>query len=483
LFALIIAVFLAWPQAGHSKIPPDKATSNPIYIIPIDDDISMGMAAFVRRAVSDVKKSSATAVIFEIDTFGGRVDAALKIVSHIESLQGTASYAFVLDKAWSAGALISLACDKIYMKPGSSIGSAAPVSGESGKELSEKHVSALRAKFRGLAEKNGYPPNLAAAMVDKDMEVHRVISQGKNRFLTPDEIKDLKRRGKITSSVSEVITEKGKLLNLAAEQSKKYDLAADIVDSPENLHKIEDWTKPPIVRIERSALEKVAGILTGGMLSSLLLMLGMILLSSEMKTPGFGWLGITGLIFIIAVLWGHYIVDLAQLMDMILIFAGLTLLAIEIFAIPGFGVFGISGIACILTGLYLMFIPFTIPKEPWEFARLIEVLWILTAGLLGAIVISLVLFIYLIPKLPMFSKPRRIEIDESAATEQVQISEEELSIGEKGLSATAIAPFGTGQFSVHIIDVASEGETIPRGSTIEIVRFDTGKAVVRESKS
>ena len=143
ILPILCALFLL---ASPSFIYPEtKKVSRSVYYIPVDDEINFGLAGFIKRGLDEAGENNAQLIILGIDTLGGRVDACLDIVQSIESVKDIPICAYIEDKAWSAGALIALACEKIVMREGSSIGSAAPVSGK-GEELNEKYISALRAK-------------------------------------------------------------------------------------------------------------------------------------------------------------------------------------------------------------------------------------------------------------------------------------------------------------------------------------------------
>ncbi|MCK4422943.1 MAG: hypothetical protein KAV18_02605, partial [Candidatus Omnitrophica bacterium] len=137
----------------YSQSNSSAKGSSPVYVIPVKGVIDLGLSGFIKRSVAEARDNNAQAVIFEIDTFGGRVDAATEICGHIEELSDIPVIAFVDDQAWSAGALISMACKTIIMSEGSSIGSAEPRASAGGKPepTDEKMTSALRAKFRAVA--------------------------------------------------------------------------------------------------------------------------------------------------------------------------------------------------------------------------------------------------------------------------------------------------------------------------------------------
>ena len=173
--------------------PGAETGSKSVYVIPVNGDVEPAMAAYIERAVLEAGTDTESIIVLEIDTFGGRVDSALEMVDALINVKNAKTIAFVTEKAISAGALISLACNKLVMKNNTTIGDCAPItySNEGPKMMGEKFQSPLRAKFRTLARRNGYPAVLAEAMVTADMEVYRVKLDGKLVFMDAQEYQDL----------------------------------------------------------------------------------------------------------------------------------------------------------------------------------------------------------------------------------------------------------------------------------------------------
>ncbi|MEE8424261.1 MAG: NfeD family protein [Elusimicrobiota bacterium] len=464
-WALAAGLFYAVATVGISSGQNAKSgQSRKVVVISLDSEITLGLSAYVRRALEETE--DARAIVLRVDTFGGRVDAALEIAKNVEK-PAAPVFAWVEDKAWSAGALISLACSEIYMSKSASIGSATPVqiSGGKTKAVGEKHVSALRAKFRALAERNNYPPELAAAMVDKDIEVYRIKSGDEYRFITAGEVEKLKKEGALKGE-PELIIAKGKLLNLSAQKAVEYGLA-ESADSIRALLKKEGIDNPRLVPIKRTGIEKFINVITGSAATSLLVFLGFMLISGEMHMPGFGWMGATGVACFIVVFWGHYLADLAGWIDLLLVLAGLFLIGLEIFVVPGFGITGISGFALLVAGLYLMVVPFVVPSSPWEWDRLKEVVWVLVAAGAGGVagVLSLIL---MIPRLPMFNR-KALATDAGSTAPADPLAEGELAEGRRGLAITEINPTGRVQFGTQFVEARAKSGAIAKGANVEVV--------------
>lgn len=463
LFVLIFAA-----EAENKRI---------VYVIPVHGVIDLGLSGFIDRMCEEAKEKNAGLVIFDIDTFGGRVDAATEICDSIAELGDIPTSAFVTGEAWSAGALIALACKTIVMSPGSSIGSAEPRAGAMGEELTEeKAVSAIKAKFKAVAEKNGYSVKLAGAMVDKDIELVLIRDEkGGIEILTADEwsAKDEKYKKKIKFHT--VLNQKGKLLNLTANEAKDLGLAKEVLDNREELIEFLGIKDAEIVECRLVWSEVMVRFITHPIVSSLLLAVGFLGILFELKIPGWGLSGTLGLIALALFFWGHYLVGLANWIEIILCIFGVGLLLAEIFVIPGFGVAGVSGILLILISLYLALIkhPFEIPRR-----ELLGAFYIIAYSFVLSIVIA-VLGMKLLPKSRVWKK-LVLEYKEDAAKGYSQEKYWEKFIGEQGISVTPLRPAGKIQIGNEFLDVVTEGDFLDKGTVVQVAGIDGNRIIVRK---
>ena len=319
---VVSLALLATLMSGASS----RASTRPVvYVVPVEGVIDLGLAPFVERVLDTATRDGAAAVVLEINTFGGRVDAAVVIRDALLRAR-VRTIAFVNKRAISAGALIALASEKIAMADGGTIGAATPVEmgspGGPAKPVAEKTVSYMRKEFRATAESRKRPPLVAEAMVDPDVEIRGVIAKGKLLTLTTDEALKL----------------------------KVADFRADTLEAVLKAFNIGD------ADVRRSAptwAETVVRFLTNPIVSSLLMTVGMLGIIVELRTPGFGLPGALGITSLALFFWGHWLIRLAGWEELLLVGLGLSLLAAEIFVIPGFGVPGVLGLVLILAGLGL----------------------------------------------------------------------------------------------------------------------------------
>jgi len=496
-------------------LPPGEAAaqqtaggSGNAWIIPIQGDIEPSLAAFVRREARKALSEGAEYLIFEIDTFGGRVDSALQITSFITSVRNAKTIAWInnsetsMGVSWSAGALIAFACAEIYMAPGTSMGAAAPVVASTGGAMEaadEKSVAAVRSQMAALAERNGHPVGLALAMVDLDVELWEVTMDGRTAALTLTDLERMERdQGSRAPERVGIISPVGKLLSLTAGEAERYGLAAGLVENRESLFSMVGITGE-ITESAPSAADTIISLLTSGPVQTILILLGLVMIFLEIQTPGFGIPGITAVIAFLIVFGTSALLGRVGSLEIILFLAGLGLLAVELFVIPGFGVVGISGFALIGLSLIFSMQDFVIPRFDWEWALLgrnaLVVFVALVASVAGIAVIALVG-----PKVRMFdvltlktqitgtsggpdpdsTVGRAIEGTASASV-SAQEDEEDFSalVGKIGTSDTVLRPSGRALIDGKVYSVEADNEFVDEGRGIVVTRVRGNRIIVR----
>ena len=315
-----------------------EETKKNIYIVPIQNTIDLGIPSFVNRSIDIAESNKSELIIFDIDTFGGRVDAATQIKDAISETE-IATIAFINRRAISAGSLISLSCDKIYMTDGATIGATSVVD-MTGSKQSEKSQSYMREEMASTAEKSGKNPDIARGMVDEELSFEFLVINGDS--LQVDDIEGRKE---------------GKLITLTTELALKYGIADGKSESVEEIIEnlgIENYN---IITLNENWSEDLVRFLTDPTISSLLTTFGTIGIISELYSAGWGIGGTIGVVCLTLALGAGYLTQLASSLDLLIIISGLLLLVIEFIAIPGFGFFGIAGIGVLFYGLYLLLIP------------------------------------------------------------------------------------------------------------------------------
>jgi len=424
---------------------PVQAQQPIVYVVPVEGMIDLGLAPFIQRVLDESEKESAKAVVLAINTFGGRVDAAVVIRDALlESKVPTV--AFINKRAISAGALISLATKTIAMADGSTIGAAMPVQmgapGAPAQPVAEKTVSYMRKEFRATAETRKRPTLVAEAMVDADVEIKGVI-------------------------------DKGKLLTLTTEEALKLKIADFRANSLELVLESLKLADADVRRVSETWAESLVRFLTNPAVSSLLMTLGILGIIVEIRMPGFGLPGMLGLTSLALFFWGHGLVRLAGLEEFLLVGLGLILVGVEVFIIPGFGLFGVLGISALLGGLGLSLVG---AGATWEVV--LEAVGKVALSLLVAIVIGVVV-LRIFPRLP-FGKRLVLEkkLEAEAGYESTPDADRQW-LGKQGTAVSDLRPAGIAHFNGQRVDVVSEGDFIQAGQWIEVVHVDGNRIVVR----
>jgi membrane-bound serine protease (ClpP class) len=438
---LLLACGLLGDVARAQPQPPRQV----VYVLPIEGVIDLGLAPFVARVLDEATQAGAAALILDIDTFGGRVDAAVQIRDTLLDAN-IRTVAFVNKRAISAGALIALSAETIAMANGGTIGAAAPVQvgmpGAQALPVQEKTASYVRKEFGATAEARKRPQNLAEAMVDADVEVAGII-------------------------------EKGKLLTLTTEEALKHRVADFRADKLDGVLKQLGLAEAQVRTASPHWAEELVRFLTHPVVSSLLISVGMLGIMVELRTPGFGVAGGLGIGSLALFFYGHWLVQLAGWEELLLAAVGLVLLAIEIFVTPGFGVVGALGIAALLGGLALSMV-----GAGDTAATIVAAGSRIVISLVVALLAGLVLLRFF-PRLPF---ARRLVLDANLGTGPAHGSAPESDqrwLGRQGIAASMLRPAGIAEIDNQRVDVVADGVLIDAGERIEVMRVDGNRIVVR----
>lgn len=406
-----------------------------VYVVPIKDTVENGLNEFLERAISTAEDDDAKAIIFEIDTPGGAVDAAAKIGKRIsETSIKTVSY--INQDAISAGAFIALNTDEIYMQEGSRIGAAGVIDGQ-GNTADEKAQSYWISAMRGAAEKQGRDPIYAMAMADKSISLPKYGAPA-GKFLT------------LTSAQSlEVGYSEGTVHNL-----------------PEILKKL-NLEHAEVKKVEEGFADKVARFVTNPYVVPILLSIGSIGLIVELYSPGLGLAGFAGVSSLLLFFYGHLVAGLTGYESIILFVLGLGLIILEFFMAGGIA--GSLGGIAIIASLFL---------ASGNIVHMgISILIAIIASILAAIIMVKVLG----RKMKFFKK---MILTDSTSTESGYVSNKTRVdlVGKVGITITALRPAGTVELEDERIDVVSEGSFIEKGKHVKIIKAEGSKIVVRDIK-
>lgn len=406
-----------------------NADTEKIFVIKLDQEVNMGSYNHLKDSLKKAREGEYDLVVIEVDTLGGRIDAAEKMSNEIRRA-GIKTVAFVNNKAESAGVLLSISAKDIYMAPGGTIGSAETI------PKTEKILSYWVSLLKSVAEDTGKDPELVAAMADSDIV-----------------IKGLK--------------EKGKLLNLTSQKAMELKFSKGTVSSRDELYsklKISDYEETVA---ERGARSSFISFISSPNIMPLFLTLGFFGVLVEVITPGFGLGGFLGILGFSLFFGGAYLEGNGSMLSIGIFILGIVLLLIEVM-IPGFGVFGIAGIGAIFGSIVMV-----------------------TDSLAQAAVYTVVALgisfgaIYIFMKKVGLKKMENTVFLASKLDKEAgfQTSKEKTELmGLMGLTKSYMRPSGKIELDGLVYDAITEGEFIEVGKTVTVIRVEGSKIIVRQDK-
>lgn len=434
-----------------------------LYVIDLKKDVGATTWLYIQRGFDEAYNINANAIVIHMNTYGGEVVYADSIRTKILNSK-LPVYAFIDNNAASAGALIAIACDSIFMRSGASIG-AATVVNQTGEKMPDKYQSYMRATMRATAESHGKDtvvlagdtvlkwkrdPLIAEAMVDE-----RTVVPG--------------------------VVDSGKVLTFTALEAQKYNYCEKIVeDVNELVTKGLGFDNYEIVKFTASGWDNIKGFLMSSVIQGLLIMLIIGGIYFELQTPGIGFplvVAITAAVLYFAPL---YIDGLAANWEILLFLIGLVLIALELFVIPGFGIAGISGIVFVVVGLTLSLLN----NVDFNF-ELVKPTAITNAlaTVVGGVFVGFGLVLYLSSKIGSKGVFRHLalktSLDNKAGYIGVDMAATEI-VGETGIATTVLRPSGKIKVAGVFYDAVSLDGFIEKGDEVRIVRYETGQVFVEK---
>jgi membrane-bound serine protease (ClpP class) len=442
---ILILISMGANFAQNSSNEPKK-----VFIFKIDENIDPGMNRRVKLALEMAQEVSADLILIEMDTYGGAVNDADDIRTMI--LESTIPiYVFINKDAASAGALISIATDSIYMAPGASIGAATVVNGTDGAAAPDKYQSYMRSMMRSTAEAKGRDPKIAEAMVDEKIKVEGISEEG----------------SVITFSVSEAI---------------KYGFCDGEYNSIDEILQAQNLQNAEIINYEEDQIEQIISFFLSPAISGFLILIIIGGLYFELQTPGIGFPLLASIIAVILYFIPFYLSGLAENWEIFVFIIGVILLAVELFVIPGFGIFGVLGIVCILAGLVLGMLPNQ--NFNFEFVPTADLFGALLTVIIAAIA-SVGIVFWLTPKVNEWGAFKSI----SLATTQKRTdgytssSYSDSMVGKSGTVHSRLRPSGRILIDGEVYDAYSRGEFVEQGEKIIVISTEGTSLKVKKHEA
>lgn len=427
-----------------------------VYILPIEGQVKSIMMTLFKRGLAEAEEKKADLVLLEMDTPGGELSIAEEI-SLILLGAKVPTATWIKNEGLSAGMLIAISTDKIFMRKMALIGDCQPIFMGAGEitEAPEKILTVVRQYGERAAAEKGYPKDAVVAMIDANRNYQ--------------------------NAACDVSAPTGELLTLRAEEAVCTGFAKSIADTRSDVLSALSLTGASIEEFEMNWAESLAAFITSTSVSSILTLIGLAALFIEYKTPGFGFFGATGLVLLAFVFWGHSIAHLAGYEGALVFLVGVILLAVEIFLIPGFGFIGATGILMMVLGLIATFM-----RVSWNDPLFIPEFHLYRPLLMTfAIFIGSTVLIFLTLKfLPQSHSMERIGMSLAAelGTQQgyssYDMKEQGAYVGLMGRCVTDLRPGGIAMINGQRMDVVSDGGYIAVGSTVQVIKVEGLRIIV-----
>lgn len=435
LLKKFIALFILYTLIASIDSPFAMADEKKVLLMKIDAEIDPRTNRYSELALEEALEIEADLVIIEMDTYGGAVNDADDIRTRMLEFEKPV-VVFINKDAASAGALISIACDSIYMAPGASIG-AATVVVATGDAAPDKYQSYMRSIMRSTAEANGRDPKIAEAMVDQEIEIDSV-------------------------------TEAGKVLTFSTSEAIKNNFCEAEVKSVEEVIKRQGITEYELVEFKLSATERIIKVFLNPFVSGILILIIIGGIYFELQTPGVGFPILASIAAAILYFVPYYLNGLAANWEIIAFFVGIILLLLEVFVIPGFGIAGISGIFLIVGSLILVMLN----NDYFDFSFVdAGDITKAAAATLSGMLASVMLMFFGGVRLTQTKVFKRISLEETQKTSEGYTSNfnEQSYLGMKGTTYTVLRPSGKIFVNGELKDAFTRGDFIEKDKRVEVI--------------
>lgn len=444
---ILLSLLLLCGVAFTAEKQSDKQR---IFVMEIRDDIDPRMNRYVELALDQATALKADIIIIDMDTYGGAVNDANDIRTRILEYDKPV-WVYINNDAASAGALISIACDSIYMRPGANIGAATVVNGADGSQAPDKYQSYMRSIMRSTAEENGRDPLIAEGMVDDRVEIEGVTEAGKViTFTTSEAIKNGFCEAEV-ASIRDIIEKNG----------------------------VYDYE---LLEYELTETEKVIAFFLNPVVSGLLILVITGGIFFELQTPGVGFPLAAAGIALVLYLVPYYLNGLAANWEIAVLFLGIALIALEVFVIPGFGVAGIGGIVCVVGAL--IFVMLGNDNFNFDFVPIAEIrqaAFVVMIAIFSSILL-LVILGYRLTESKMFERVALVTEQKKSDGYIATFYNEDL-IGKEGIAITILRPSGRIEIEEDVYDAYTRGEYIEKGDKVVVVSQEGTSLKVRSVKA
>jgi membrane-bound ClpP family serine protease len=458
--------------------------------IKVPEFLDRRTARWIIRSVKPaVAYHKANLLLLEMDDSVGDLEAGVDLARMIAEFDSAdvRTVAVINDSARSGSAFAALACDQIVIQQSATLGGFEPAAqpGDSRpNSVSSNHRSSYLSDAKSIAAEKERDWSVLAAMIDAEIEIarYRNPATGDARLLSVQEWESLEdsQQWELSGLVDTTA-------GIKANPLKQLAIASNVIQNPSDIESIFQLSAPPKVLAPTSSdrwIQSLASFLTSPTISSLLIMGAFFFISTEMSAPGLGVPGFLGTLCLVAFFWAQYFDGNAEWFEILLFGIGIAFILMEVFVIPGFGIFGIGGILMVCAAIVLAAQSFLVPLNARDVEKLPNSLFPLAGAGFGILIAVLVLP-RLIPDTPflknvILAPPKKPELDLANAQDSEATANLDYLMGQKGVAATKLMPSGRAQFGDQICDVITRGQVVEKGEAIEVIEAVANRVVVKK---
>lgn len=470
----------------------DLAELKPLATPLIEGDATAGLLEIsgaissdrVRRWELNIAKATdageLNTVVVTFDSSGGDLDASLRFAGTLSSRVPPLQRAigFIQNQALADSALVAVACKPLYLSPDAKLG------GAGGQAMTADDLRPIEEAIEQIASDTGRSPALIRGLLDPSLKVYRYTHSktGQLRYATEDEL----ALGSDEPEAERKLWRRGDLISLNdgidATVAIELGLAEGKTTTLEELSTAVGLDQVPQPIVDRGLVHFVEWI--GGMkgVSVFLLMIGMVALSMEAGAPGISVPGFVALLAFSAYFWIQFLNGTAQWLEIMLFALGLVCIAIELFLLPGVGVFGIGGLCLLVLGVVLTSQTFVIPRNTYQFEQLTRSLWLVVGGF-GAVIVGFTLLRILMPQRTILKHLALETPDDELIDRAERLADYEYLLGESGVATTPLRPAGKAKFGHEFVQVISDGSPVNTGDTVRVIEVRGNRVVVAPVES
>ena len=454
-------------------------------IIDVDGPIFGNLKSYLNNRIEVAKRGQVDLILFRVHSPGGSLDDSIELCRTIASIDWATTIAYIPEEAYSGAAILVLGCDRIYMHPRAVMGDAGPIQleGDAFRFVEQKRVSAIAAVIAQLAEGKKRPGALAEAMVDRKLTVFEAThKQTQTRaFLTSEQIKLKKTLDEFDVGPALPETGMDRFLTVGGTRAAELTMIEGTFESEQAL--LDRLKFDSVRETKRTWVDGTVYLLNRPVMTGLLLLIGLIGLYVEMTVPGISVAGLVSLVCFGLFFWSHALGGTSGWLEVMLFALGLSLLALEIFVIPGTGLFGLTGIVMVVLSLVMASQDFVLPETSVQWTTLRNNLLMV----LGSVAVVMVAFIVQITYFDWIPGLGRLRLstpdaasDVASATLAVDAGGSSLpQIGMQGAAESVLRPAGKVRFDSQLIDVVTEGDFLDPGTLVEVVKREGNRVIVR----